>query len=278
MKILAFGDLMGKTNIVARLLEISLNQFDLLIYTGDTPDPSVFKALREARVSQGIDRDIDIEKELIKDTIPYKALKKATGEVIAICSLLDKIPIPFYGVLGNADLQYYSQFVKWPFTSLHKKIKKVGDYNLIGYNGRPLYQFEKQNTNENAFSEKNVEKDLKRLFKTVDPQKTILVTHPPPYKILDQVEEKMLQYAINTYGNKAKNGHIGSTGIRKAVEKFQPLLHIFGHIHENQGVVRNDTTFVNTGSTGENQDVCQITIHDSNMKVSFIPLKPSPVF
>ena len=251
MKFLIFGDLLGKKNIVKKLSQQNLRRYDFLIYTGDIPDPSVFKHLREVKVQKGINENTDIEKELIKDTMPYNALKKATKEVEDIVNILLQLKKPIYGVLGNADLKYYSQFVSWPFILLHNKIETINDYHLIGYNGRPLYIFEESNDNENAFSEIQVQKDLDRLFQQVDPRKTILITHAPPFGLLDKVKKEMRQYAIGTYGNKAKNGNLGSLGILRVIEKYKPLLHIFGHIHENEGIIKNETTFINTGSTGE---------------------------
>lgn len=272
MKFLIFGDLNGKTEIVQRLLKLNLNQYDFLVYTGDTPDPSIFKALRESKVSKGINQNTDIEQELIKNTIPHQALKKSTQEVMDICKLLEKTSVPIYGVLGNADLEYYSQFVDWPFILLHNQITKIGDYNLIGYNGRPLYQFEVENKNEQAFAESAIEQDLKKLFVQIDARKTILVTHVPPYQILDQVDQKMKKYAVGTYGKRAETGHIGSIGLKKIVDQCQPLLHIFGHIHEAEGVLEGKTTFVNLGSTGETKKYCEITLNLNEINYKYIKL------
>lgn len=274
MKFLAFGDLEGNTNLIRRLLKLDLGNYDFLLYLGDMPDPSVFKTLREAKVSKGINEKTDIEKELVKNTMPYKALKKATDEVVEISSLLRQVSIPIYGVLGNADLQYYSQFVDWPFISLHKKTVKLKGLNLIGYNGRPLYVFEKENKNENAFSEEDIEDDLNPLFSKVNCEQTIFVTHAPAYQVLDRVEKKMRQYATNTYGNRAKNGNIGSTGIKKIVERYKPFLHIFGHIHENEGKIRKSKTlFVNTGSLNKSQSCFSFFIQNKKVTVSRLKLK-----
>ena len=41
----------------------------------------------------------------------------------------------------------------------------------------------------------------------------------------------------------------GSTAVRKAIEKYQPLLVLTGHIHESKGVVKlNRSTVINPGS------------------------------
>ncbi len=250
MKFLAFGDLEGKTSTIERLLKLPLKKYDFLLYLGDMPDPSVFKELRQLKLTQ-------------EGTTPPEALKKATQEVINISRLLKKSPIPVYGVLGNADLQYYSKFVEWPFTQLHNKITKIENFLLVGYNGRPLYKFEEENRNENGFSEEEIYSDLLELLKKTDPEKTILVTHAPPYEILDKVKK---DYAINTYGKRASGGNIGSTGLKKLFGEFKPKLHLFSHIHESEGIVHNENSlFVNIGSTNENKTFYSVIIEDNQI-------------
>lgn len=59
----------------------------------------------------------------------------------------------------------------------------------------------------------------------------ILITHGPPYKILDRT-------------NGEKNA--GSEILLKYVERIKPKLHFFGHIHEAKGIMKNkDTQFYN---------------------------------
>ncbi len=259
MKFLAFGDLEGDTSTIECLLKLPLKKYDFLLYLGDMADPSVFKELRQTKLSQ-------------EGTTPPEALKKAAQEVIDVSQLLQKSPIPVYGILGNADLQYYSNFVDWPFVQLHNKIIKIGDFSFVGYNGRPLYKFEKENRNENGFSEKEIYSDLSKLLKKVDAEKTILITHAPPYQILDKVKKEMLNYAINTYGKRASKGNIGSTGLKQTVGEFKPKLHLFSHIHESEGIVQNkNTLFVNIGSTNENKTFYSFTL--KNNQTTIQPVK-----
>lgn len=269
MKFLVFGDLMGRRDVVERLFGLKLNKYDFLIYTGDTPDPSVFKAIRETRALEDYKHTDNLEKYLVSHPLPKKALKKAIKEVVDICSLLKTAKISIYGVLGNADLVIYENYVKWPFKLLHNRKVSVGDLKLVGYSGRPLYQFENSNENERAYKEDVAEKQLGDLLKNSDSKNTILVTHAPPFGILDKVKPQARKYAVATYGIKAKGGNIGSIGIAKAVEKYTPLLHIFGHIHEARGVVRNNTTFINTGSTGEYEDVCEVELVNHKVNIRF---------
>lgn len=61
-----------------------------------------------------------------------------------------------------------------------------------------------------------------------------LITHTPPYKILDEIDNKQ---------------HIGCQQLSKKLKELKLPHHIFGHIHEDYGIVRTrDTTFVNASS------------------------------
>jgi Icc-related predicted phosphoesterase len=59
----------------------------------------------------------------------------------------------------------------------------------------------------------------------------ILITHGPPFGILDETH---------------KENHAGSKGLWESVKKIKPRLHIFGHIHEGHGIRHQDgTIFMN---------------------------------
>ena len=65
----------------------------------------------------------------------------------------------------------------------------------------------------------------------------ILVTHSPPFGVLDV----------------ASNGkQLGSTAIRAAIDRFRPRLVVCGHIHASGGkrVMVGDTTVINAGPAG----------------------------
>ncbi|TQD39601.1 metallophosphatase domain-containing protein [Haloflavibacter putidus] len=71
------------------------------------------------------------------------------------------------------------------------------------------------------------------------PQDTdVLLTHTPPYNILDESEAEVA---------------LGCEHLRKRVEKIQPQFHIFGHLHNNYGKIsRNKITYVNATSFNKN--------------------------
>lgn len=66
----------------------------------------------------------------------------------------------------------------------------------------------------------------------------VLITHGPPFGILDQIEPG--------------GAHLGCEELLKAVQEKKPKLHIFGHIHGGAGTFDNGTTrFVNAAFLNE---------------------------
>lgn len=60
----------------------------------------------------------------------------------------------------------------------------------------------------------------------------ILVTHSPPFGILDEVHR---------YSSKrrcAEHAHVGSISLEHELKRIKPKLHVFGHIHEGYGMYR----------------------------------------
>lgn len=79
------------------------------------------------------------------------------------------------------------------------------------------------------------EEQLEALYSAVPPC-DILITHGPPFGILDQMIR----------GGGVFRPNIGSRSTLALVERLKPKLHVFGHIHEAHGsVVCDGTTFIN---------------------------------
>lgn len=62
--------------------------------------------------------------------------------------------------------------------------------------------------------------ELKEVWKKIPLDTDVLITHSPPYVILDRV-----------WGNE----HIGCRHLKERVEIVKPKIHIFGHCHEQAG-------------------------------------------
>jgi Icc-related predicted phosphoesterase len=88
----------------------------------------------------------------------------------------------------------------------------------------------------------------KQLFGQIPEDTDILISHSPPYGILDVVP--MYSYQVDPQTNKMvrkmQNQHTGNKELMKRVHKIKPKLHVFGHIHECSGAeIHGDTLFVN---------------------------------
>lgn len=65
----------------------------------------------------------------------------------------------------------------------------------------------------------DTEEELAEKWALIPDDTDILITHSPPYLILDE----------------CRNGHVGSKSLRIMLNKIRPKVHVFGHIHENGG-------------------------------------------
>jgi len=72
---------------------------------------------------------------------------------------------------------------------------------------------------------------LAQVWAQVPEDTDVLITHTPPYGILDQIPG---------------GEHVGCEELLKALSRVRPRVHVFGHIHESYGVLKQDgTTFIN---------------------------------
>jgi len=75
--------------------------------------------------------------------------------------------------------------------------------------------------------------EMKRYTEMISDDTDILITHGPPYGVMDRVGRS----------------NVGSKDLLEAVLRVKPRVHIFGHIHEGYGVMSSDgITFVNACS------------------------------
>jgi uncharacterized protein len=107
---------------------------------------------------------------------------------------------------------------------------------------------------------------LDRVLQEVDdPSRTIFNFHAPPYGTgLD--EAPALDANLNLMGGGRALRPVGSTSVRAAIERVQPVLSLHGHIHEAKGSARMGSTLVlNPGSSYE-EGVLQGAIVDIDPK------------
>lgn len=279
MKFLVFGDMVPDLELYEKINQLDLSDYDFVLTTGDLATSREMWKFGQKRTMEGAKSKLTNEKDYIEyhNQVFNKECELFKKAIEKLGEISKKVKI--YGVLGNADLIAFTSQTKLDkyIINLHNKIVKIGDYFFIGYEGEPLKIFEKEgekadliglpikwsSENHRGFDENKAFQDLSKLFSKVDASKNIFVTHSPPYKILDKIKPEFLDWAMKSYGNMAKDGNIGSTAFMKIDDKFNPFLHIFGHIHEAKGIERNQTTFVNVGSTSDYREVVEVEINDN---------------
>jgi Icc-related predicted phosphoesterase len=84
-----------------------------------------------------------------------------------------------------------------------------------------------------------------------NPERAIFDIHVPPYDTgIDQAPEltEDMRVVLDPVGE-PKMVPVGSTAVREAILKYQPMLSLHGHIHESSGIRKlGNTTLVNPGS------------------------------
>ncbi len=118
---------------------------------------------------------------------------------------------------------------RYDIKSLHGYVLKFGDVAVFGcgYADVGVHQLE----------EKDFFETLKKCHDTLEGiKKKVMVTHVQP-------SESIIGLGMFP----------GSSGVRKAIEQFQPDVHICGHIHETHGIeeVIGKTKVMNVGKTGK---------------------------
>jgi Icc-related predicted phosphoesterase len=84
--------------------------------------------------------------------------------------------------------------------------------------------------------------DRETLYRRIPINTDILITHCPPYGILDQVL--------------GSDHHQGCPQLLAAVRRVQPMMHVFGHVHAGYGTFSTaDILFVNAALPGQGYDL-----------------------
>lgn len=95
---------------------------------------------------------------------------------------------------------------------------------------------------------------LREKWQQIPDNTDVLITHTPPYGVLDTVLD---------------GSSVGCANLTEALKRVRPQLHVFGHIHESYGIEKNDsTTYVNACS-------CTAQYQATNPAIQFeLPLNP----
>ncbi len=120
-----------------------------------------------------------------------------------------------------------------------------------------------------------LERTIEQLMKgtATDSDHLIFNIHAPPYNTTLDIAPKVIvgpdgSLSMSLKGGEAEMAHVGSTAVRKMIEKYQPALGLFGHIHESRAVEKiGKTLCINPGSayTEGTLNSALINIRDSKI-------------
>jgi calcineurin-like phosphoesterase family protein len=98
---------------------------------------------------------------------------------------------------------------------------------------------------------------LARYWKQIPTGPDILITHGPPYGILDQRIQPGVRRLAPWEEEEPFSGsdHVGDEELLAAVQRARPRIHVFGHIHSGYGRTENmHTTFYNAAMCNEDYE------------------------
>jgi len=156
------------------------------------------------------------------------------GEIAT--NFLNQIPVETLAVPGNIDTPDVGKAIdesKAENIDLKRIVKDK--ISFVGMGGETI-------SLTNLIS---VNKDKKSINEIID-EKTVLVTHVPPYKLQDKV------YVGH---------HIGSKELKNLVEKYHPRLVLCGHVHEDPGFTRFQNSLIVNCSMGKRTEGMLIEIN-----------------
>ena len=267
MKILAIGDFHGKFPKKFEKL-IKKEKIDFILSNGDYPSFSLEKVFFK-KVYMHPEKNLweVVGKKKYKEKT-LKDLKN--GE--SVLKKLNNLRIPVFTVLGNHDypnpndirdldrklekrfswkwednrLKFYPEIIK-----KYKNIQRVDysygkfkDYIIIGARGHSV----PGRVKSKAY--RKYKKKLDTLFKKFNKEnkekKVIFLSHNVPYRTkLDKITSKKAH-------EHAQKKHAGSKMFRRIIKKYQPILHVGGHIGEGMGKDKiGKTILMNPGEAHE---------------------------
>ena len=149
------------------------------------------------------------------------------GEVAT--NFLNQIPVETFAIPGNIDIPEVAEAID------KSKAKNIS-----------LKKLEKNNIPFVGFGGDNISQSNIHLIEKLLNEKSVLVSHAPPYGFQDKAFIGM---------------HAGNKDLRKIVDKCKPRLVLCGHIHENPGYTKINNTIVINCSMGKRGEGAIIEIN-----------------
>ena len=268
MKILAFSDWRVQ-NIEQFIdyLERLKEKPDVIVYAGDDLDRFnnvPYMAMPKTLRKQYRDELIKIQepfgkfdKKIVEDIIFQNKIEYKMDE-----NKFEKIAsFSRYGLLvvaGNDDYYYRKKAIYGEkVVDIHDNSIIIDDYAIIGIEGST------DKLSQLCYTEKEIKDHLKTKVKQVGDRQLIIVSHSPPFKILD-------------FSIRFGHSHIGSNALKDFIDKNSNTVRaiISGHSHLQGGKFKQykNTYVVNCASHdnyGEPGKIAIIDISDDNIDISW---------
>ena len=159
----------------------------------------------------------------------------------------------FGAILGNDDDPIYKTLLSRDSVfDIHGIPMRVNGFTIIGQEGSSLS--DGRGLGRLIYTEDEIERHLCTSLQAANGSPIILVSHTPPYKVLDRSQRFV-------------RDHIGSPAVRRFIAKHKPLLVFCGHVHSHGGCEARvgATTVINLAShdsTNSPGRVCVVDISE----------------
>jgi Icc-related predicted phosphoesterase len=157
---------------------------------------------------------------------------------------------PVFWMLGNDDPPSLAEPLKhapWGEHAEGRVLQLDDDHQLVSWgwsNPTPWHSFREM-------SEEDLTEHFEELFgQASDERRVVFNAHVPPYDTgLDDAPVLDANLTVTQQAGQVKLGPVGSTAVRAAIERHQPVASLHGHVHESAGFRRiGETIAFNPGS------------------------------
>jgi Icc-related predicted phosphoesterase len=160
--------------------------------------------------------------------------------------------IPLYFMPGNDDLYSIDEVIaEFEGAGVHnpdgRRLWLNEDHEIVGISNANITPWHCNRDIEESELASRLDEVISMLEQ---PERSVMVIHVPPFDSqIDVCPELDENLQIVHRGGQVLMKPVGSTAVREAIEKVQPLLSLHGHIHEAAGHYRIGRTLaINAGS------------------------------
>lgn len=193
-----------------------------------------------------LDRDPD---RVARDLFPRVVRESVRSWVELAEERLAETDVPAYVMLGNDDYPELEPLLRGNrLRNVEGKVVELpGGFQMIslGYSNPTPWDSPRELSEEGLAERINSMASRLR-----DPARAVFNFHAPPHGTnLDRAALLDESLRPRVVGGQVLVGSVGSTAVRAAIDLYQPILALHGHIHESPGIHRlGPTTAVNPGS------------------------------